>query len=268
VLTLYDNPFSPFARKVRMVLRFKGLQFRSIDALALDEHDRLVSANPRAEVPVLVDGTVTVIDSADIVSYLEDRFPNPAILPVGPELRAKARRWQRFADTVLDAIIHDISIWMWPTHHRSDQPPEGLIETGHRELHKILVDLEDSLNASGFVCDQLSIADFSLFPYVSSLKPLGVLLNEATHPKLLGWNRQMRMQTAVQEDLAYVKRSAVEKFGAEQSPYEDEKIVWRGDRIEWLLAHGFQDWLFSELARGRAVVPCSVQGRGFSKTCS
>ena len=25
VLTLYDNPFSPFARKVRMVLRFEGL---------------------------------------------------------------------------------------------------------------------------------------------------------------------------------------------------------------------------------------------------
>jgi len=26
VLTLYDNPFSPFARKVRMALRFKGVQ--------------------------------------------------------------------------------------------------------------------------------------------------------------------------------------------------------------------------------------------------
>jgi glutathione S-transferase len=261
VLTLYDNPFSPFARKVRMVLRFKGLQYRSIDALALDEHDRLANANPRAEVPVLVDRTVTVIDSADIVSYLEDRFPNPAVFPAGPELRAKARRWQRLADTVLDAIIHDISIWAWPTHHRSDHPPEGLIEAGRRELHKILVDLEDSMDASGFVCDQLSIADFSLLPHVSSLKPLGVVLEEAVHPKLLRWNRQMRMQAAVQEDLEYVKGSAAEKFGSGQSPYEDEKIVWRGERIEWLLAHGFQDWLFSELARGRAVVPCSYPER-------
>ncbi|MBW1906025.1 MAG: glutathione S-transferase N-terminal domain-containing protein [Deltaproteobacteria bacterium] len=41
MLTLYDNPFSPFARKVRMVLGFKGLEFESIDALALNEHDRL-----------------------------------------------------------------------------------------------------------------------------------------------------------------------------------------------------------------------------------
>jgi glutathione S-transferase len=258
VLTLYDNPFSPFARKVRMVLRFKGLQYRSVDALALGEHDRLVDVNPRAEVPVLVDGGVTVTDSADIVFYLEDRFPNPAVIPTSPELRAKARRWQRLSDTLLDAIIHDISIWAWPTHHRSDQPPKGLLETGRRELRKILVDLEGSIDLSGFVCDHLSIADFSLFPHVSSLKPLAILLEEAAFPKLLRWNRTMRMQSAVQEDLEYVKRSAIEKFGSGQSPYEDEKIVWRGDRIEWLLAHGFQDWFISELSRDRAIVPRSV----------
>ena len=260
MLTLYDNPFSPFARKVRMVLRFKGLHYRSVDALALAEHDRLVDVNPRAEVPVLIDGRVTVADSADIVSYLEDRFPNPAVLPIGPELRAKARRWQRLADTLLDAIIHDISIWTWPTHHRSDQPPKGLLDAGRRELRQILVDLEGAIDASGFVCDQLSIADFSLFPHISSLKPLSVLLEEAAHPKLLRWNRTMRMLAAVQEDLEYVKQSAIEKFGSGESPYEDEKIVWRGDRIEWLLAHGFQDWLVSELSRGRAIVPSSVRG--------
>jgi glutathione S-transferase len=262
VLTLYDNPFSPFARKVRMVLRFKGLQYRSIDALALDEHDRLANANPRAEVPVLVDGTVTVTESADIVSYLEDRFPDPAVLPVGPELRAKARRWQRLADSVFDSIVHDISIWTWPTHRRSDQPPEGLVEAGHRELLELVVDLEESIDASGFVCEQLSIADFALFPHVSSLKPLGVVLEEPAYPNVLRWNRQMRMQATVREDLDYVKRSAVDKFGSGRSPYEDEKVVWRGDRIEWLLAHGFQDWFFAELACGRAVVPCSLHGGG------
>ena len=95
MLTLFDNPFSPFARKVRMVLHFKGLEFESIDALALNEHDRLVAVNPRAEVPVLVDRGFTVTDSTDIVYYLEDRHPTPAVFPVEPQLRAKARRSQR-----------------------------------------------------------------------------------------------------------------------------------------------------------------------------
>ena len=78
---------------------------------------------------MLVDGTLSVADSADIVAYLEDRFPTPAVFPAAPELRATARRWQRIADSALDAT-HDISIWIWPTHHRSDQPPAGLIEAG------------------------------------------------------------------------------------------------------------------------------------------
>ena len=258
MLTLYDNPFSPFARKVRMVLRFKGLEFESIDALALNEHDRLVEVNPRAEVPVLVDGGFTVTDSTDIVYYLEDRFPTPAVVPVEPELRAKARRWQRAADTLLDAIIHDVSIWTWPTHKRPDEPPEGLLQAGREDLRKVLNQLEDSLDPRGFVCGDLSIADFALFPHISALKPLGILLEESTHPRLLRWNREMRSQAPVRKDLDYVKHSALEKFVSGQSPYEGEKIVWRGDRIEWLLAHGFHEWLLAELQAGRAVVPCSV----------
>ena len=126
MILLYDNPFSPFARKVRMTLQFKEVPYESIDALALAEHTRLHAVNRRTEVPVLVDEDVTVVDSADIVAYLEDRFPTPALLPSSPARRATARRWQRVADTVLDAIIHDVSLWTWPTHHRSDAPPAGV----------------------------------------------------------------------------------------------------------------------------------------------
>ena len=93
-------------------------------------------------------------------------------------------------------------------------PQRGCSKRGRRELHEILIDLEDSIDASGFVCDQLSIADFSLFPHVSALKPLAILLEEATYSKLLRWNRQMRKQSAVHEDLEYVKRNAIEKFSS------------------------------------------------------
>jgi glutathione S-transferase len=241
-----------------MALHIKGVEYRSIDALALCEHDRLHDVNPRAEVPVLVDDGLTVTDSADIVYHLEDRFPTPALLPTGHELRARARRWQRIADTTLDAIIHDISLWIWPTHNRTDEPPRGLIEEGRSELTRLLAKLEETIGASGFVCEQLSIADLSLFPHISSLRVIGVPLEEASNPKLVNWNRQMRMNSAVQENLLHVKEAAIQKFGPGLSPYEAQKVVWRGDRIEWLLAHGFQDWLFSEISSGRAIFPRSV----------
>jgi hypothetical protein len=41
MIILYDNPFSPFARKVRMALQFKEVPYESIGALALAEHARL-----------------------------------------------------------------------------------------------------------------------------------------------------------------------------------------------------------------------------------
>lgn len=33
------------------------------------------------------------------------------------------------------------------------------------------------------------------------------------------------------------------------------RIVWRGDRIEWMLARGFHDWFFGEIGAGRVGWP-------------
>jgi glutathione S-transferase len=255
MITLYDNPFSPFARKVRMVLDYKGLAATSIDALALAHHDDLRAVNPRAEVPVIVDGEVTVVNSADIVAYLEHRYPDPPILPTDPGARVAARAWERLADGVLDAIIHDISIWTWPTHRRQDTPPPGLIEAGCRDIATILGRMEAALSERDFLCGKLSIADFALFPHVSSLRPLGIGIDAATQPRLSDWNQRMRAQPIVRRDLDYVRRAAREKFADGPSPYESEKIVWRGDRIEWLFHNGFADWWYEEYRSGRALVP-------------
>lgn len=253
MVTLYDNPFSPFARKVRMVLQLKGVPFESVDALALDEQARLRAVNRRGEVPALADGDVTVIGSADIVAYLDERFPDPPVFPASPALRARARAWQRIADTVIDAIVHDVSLWAWPTHRRTDAPPPGLLEAGRRDLGRVLARLEEGFGSGPFVCGALSVADLALFPHVSSLKLLGVPLDP--FERLARWNREMRALPVVRADLDAVKRSAIEKFGSGRSPYEGEKVVWRGDRIEWLLANGFADWFHEELRAGRAIVP-------------
>lgn len=258
MLTLYDNPFSPLARKVRLVLAHKRLEATRIDALALAKLDALHSVNPRAEVPVLVDGDVTVVNSADIVAYLEDRYPAPAVLPASPQRRVAARAWERLADGMLDAIIHDISIWTWPTHRRTDTPPEGLIAAGCRDIALILARLDEALEGQDFLCGELSIADFACFPHLSSLKPLGIGLDATTHPRLCAWNGRMRALAVVVADLDYVKRMAREKFVDQISPYEGDKIVWRGDRLEWLFHNGFTDWWYAEYQAGRAVVPGSL----------
>jgi glutathione S-transferase len=258
LIVLYDNPFSPYTRKVRMALAWKGLAWESVDALALAERERLLAVNPRAEVPVLVDDGVVVTDSADIVAYLEDRHPTPPLLPATAERRVKARRWHRLADTVLDAIVHDVSLWTWPTHNRADVPPPGLLEAAQRDLAALFTALEDALDEPPFVCGALSVADLALFPHVSSLRVLGLAADPARFPRIQAWNAAMRAEKVVRDDLDHVRRSMREKFGGSPSPYEGEKVVWRGDRIEWLAHHGFAAWWLEEVRAGRAVVPSSL----------
>jgi glutathione S-transferase len=259
MIVLYDNPFSPFARKVRMALFWKDLPFESIDGLALTQLDMLGSLNPRREVPVLEDGDVRVTNSSDIIAYLDHRYGPPLALPADAGRRVIARNWERLADGVLDAILHDISIWMWPSHHRQDRPPPGLIESGQRDLRGILAGLENALGSSAFICDELSIADLALYPHVSSLRLLGLAPDPGRSPRVCGWLDRMRELEFVRRDIDVVRRGAAAKFGnADASPYESVKIAWRGDRLEWLFVNGFHDWWMNEVAAKRAVVPSSL----------
>jgi hypothetical protein len=59
-MKLYDNAFSPFARKVRLVLDWKGLAYEATDGLDKANARALAAVNGRIEVPTLIDGDVTV----------------------------------------------------------------------------------------------------------------------------------------------------------------------------------------------------------------
>ena len=94
MITLYDHPLSPYAQKVRIALREKGAPFQVALPGGLGAGGaagEFAQANPRAEVPVLIDGDAKVFDSTIILEYLEDAFPSPAMLPASPGERARVR---------------------------------------------------------------------------------------------------------------------------------------------------------------------------------
>src|SRR5436305_10529689 len=108
-IRLYGSWFSPFARKVALALELKGLTYEAIDGLRLDAHEELKRLNPRLEVPVLRDGDVLVVNSSDIVQYLEWRHPQPAVYPAAIEDRVIARALERDSDARVDPILVDCS---------------------------------------------------------------------------------------------------------------------------------------------------------------
>jgi len=251
MITLYDNAFSPFARKVRLVLDHKGLAYDVVDGLRRQSHDVLAAVNGRVEVPVLVHDAVTVANSSDIVAYLERVFPERPVYPASHSEWARARAWERCSDTVVDPILIDISYWVWAERH--DAMPEGLLDAARKDLAEVYAALEAELQGGSFVCGELSIADFALFPQLTGAKLLDVAFDGARFPALLAWYKRMRGLEVCQADLDRTKRYLA--LGPAGLDVERVKIFWRGDRLEWLLARGHHRWLVREIEEGRVLWP-------------
>jgi glutathione S-transferase len=250
MIKLYDSAFSPFARKVRMVLEHKGLNFEAVDGLLKSNHDMLRAVNGRIEVPVLAEGDIIVVNSADIVSYLEFRYPAEPVYPEAPAARVHARAWERAADTFIDAILIDVSYWKWADRH--DSMPDGLLEAARADLRLLYDALERDLADREFVSGPLSIADMALFPHLAGAKAMEVEFSAQEHPKLAGWFRQMRALPICAADL---RRARDYVANLKDRDVERRRIFWRGDRIEWLLARGFCDWFFAEIKEQRVLWP-------------
>jgi glutathione S-transferase len=250
MMMLYDNAISPFARKVRVALDHKGLAYDVVDGLDKRNHDKLAAVNGRVEVPTLVDGGVTVINSADIVAYLEHKYPAKPVYPADPAQRVRARAWERCADTVVDAILVNLSYWLLNV--RPDTLPAGLREKAQADLDLVYAALERDLAGRDFVCGAFSIADIALFPHLVSVQLMKVPYSPAAHPNLAAWMKRLRGVEAVKGDMA---RARDFMANLDKQNFERVRIFWRGDRIEWMLASGQHDWFMREIAAGRTTWP-------------
>lgn len=250
MIVLYDSPFSPFARKVRMVLEHKRLAFDTVDALALANRAELAKLNWRIEVPALTDEAVTVVNSADIVAYLEHRYPDFPVLPADAGQRVIARDWERCSDTVIDAITVDLSLWLWSD--RKDKPPPGLQEAGRRDLAEHYARMEAQLGDQDYFVGDLSIADIALYPHLKMVKLIGAPIEPTRFPRLKRWLQRMDELDICKADVQRVKDFMQ---GIERSQYEFRRIAWRGDRLEWVMRRGFHAWFAQEIEQGRVMWP-------------
>jgi len=250
MIRLYDSAFSPFARKVRMVLDHKGLACETVDGLLKSNHAALKAVNGRIEVPVLVDGDIVVVNSPDIVAYLDHRYPDKPVLPEEPAARVHARAWERLSDSFVDPIFVDISYWKWA--ERPDQMPEGLLEAARADLRSVYAALEHELADRDFISGTLSVADLALFPHLASAKAMEVEFSPETYPNLVRWFKRMRTLPICAADL---RRTRDYVAGLKDRDFERRRIFWRGERVEWLLARGFHAWFFDEIRADRVAWP-------------
>jgi glutathione S-transferase len=79
---------SSCSQKLRIFLNLKGIEWEShVVDLVTNENlsEWFLGINPRGLVPVLVHDGVVHIESNDIITYLEKKFPQPRMIPAGSE---------------------------------------------------------------------------------------------------------------------------------------------------------------------------------------
>jgi glutathione S-transferase len=110
MLTLFSYNVSPYAAKVRAVLRYKGVPFEERMVHPL-ERGELVRLSRQIAVPVIDDGGTVVADSTNIVAYLDERYPARPVIPRDATLRARALLVEECVDEGLGRTVQPVR-WM------------------------------------------------------------------------------------------------------------------------------------------------------------
>jgi glutathione S-transferase len=97
---------SPYARKVRIALLEKGIEFELITEVPWDSTTQTPRHNPLEKLPILLleDGG-SIYESAYILKYLELKHPTLSLLASDIDLRLAARKLEVICDGVCDAVV-------------------------------------------------------------------------------------------------------------------------------------------------------------------
>ena len=97
-IVFYDWPYSPFCMKVRAILDYKRLAYESVNPLRARG---TLSRRGTGKVPAVEIDDDFITDSTDIAHALDERFPDPPLLPADPHQRGLVHAIEDWADESL-----------------------------------------------------------------------------------------------------------------------------------------------------------------------
>lgn len=103
-MRLYDAPASGNAYKVRLLLALLGVEHELVPINLMAGESRteaFLQLNPRGQIPVLVDGDLTIWDSQAILVYLARRYGEDRWLPLDPAPMTEVMQWLALSENEL-----------------------------------------------------------------------------------------------------------------------------------------------------------------------
>lgn len=190
----YGTLRSTNGSKTKVVLEEKGLAYEVVCVRPGDvwkKAPEILARHPLGKVPYIGDGELTLYDSTVINEYLNDAYPEPALLPEDPIARAQARALENYGDEGVLAK-HIPLIWMpwWSPEEKRDQDS---MTRGRQGLETdVLPFLESSLGDAGYLCGAFSLADVPFMAVAMVLQVDGMDL--AAFPRCAAYLERLRQR--------------------------------------------------------------------------
>jgi glutathione S-transferase len=182
--------------KVRIVLAEKDLEYDTVTVDLKAGQNRqpdFLKLNPFGRVPVFADDDTVIYDSTIINEYLNDEYPEPALLPEDSAERARARLLEDYADAAFTppalAIERELER---PTEER-DQAKLG---TAQEVIRKGIAMLERELEGKEFLAGGFGLADIAFAPTVLQLERLGVRV-DSSQPNVKSWINRLAARRSI-----------------------------------------------------------------------
>lgn len=159
-MRVYRIPFSTNVERVSLALGHKGL---AVEWVEVDPANRkpvqAVSGQPL--VPVLVDGEKVIVDSMEIVRYLEEQHPAPSLYPDDVARRAELEIFVDWFNRVWKRAPNEIEGELGKS-----RPDFARIESLGAELQGALDLFEAMLARREYLMGDFSAADCAAFPFL------------------------------------------------------------------------------------------------------
>ena len=195
-IKLYDFSSSPNCQRVKIVLTEKNLPYEAVPVdLRKGERKKadFLKLNPYGKVPVIIDGDTVLYESCIINEYLEEKYPEPPLLPKDPAKKAKIRILIDYGLSHLDSPYQKVRVELMK--EEKERNHEAL-ESAKRELKNLLQRIEREIGDQPYLAGEFSLLDAALVPRFLRMEGFGVL-PDSSLPRLGKWLERIKQRPSV-----------------------------------------------------------------------
>ena len=196
MIKLYDFKSSPNCQRVKVVLAEKNLPYEIVPIDLTKKEQKTpeyLKMNPYGKVPVLTDDSTVLYESLVINEYLDEKYPNPPLMPKDLAKKAKARILVDYGMAHFDSPYQKLRMELMKDKQEQSQP---IIDGAKADLKKLLQRFEEELGDQQYLLGDFSLADADLIPRFTRLEGFGILPDPSL-PRLGKYLERMKARPSV-----------------------------------------------------------------------